>query len=165
MPLNAKASKGARRAMERADVIVRVIDVTRSFNSKPDEAEILAANKIDLLTSGLPSPGRGIPIRGDLLPHRRGNRRLVDAVVVRARGDHPAEAPMLAAINARHQACLQRASSGLQEAEEGLSRKSADPELVAVPLREALDAAGEVVGSTDIEEILGEIFGKFCIGK
>ena len=71
---------------------------------------------------------------------------------------------MLAAINARHQACLQRANLRLREAEEGISGQ-ADPELVAVPLREALDAAGEVVGSTDIEEILGEIFGKFCIGK
>jgi tRNA U34 5-carboxymethylaminomethyl modifying GTPase MnmE/TrmE len=32
-------------------------------------------------------------------------------------------------------------------------------------MREALDAVGEVVGSGDIEEILGEIFSKFCIGK
>jgi tRNA modification GTPase len=153
----------ARRAMERADVILRVIDVTRSpqFEAKP--AEIVAANKIDLLEkrSAVPWPRNSIAIS---CLTGEGVDRLVDAVVVRARGDHPAEAPMLAAINARHQACLQRANLRLQEAEEGLSRQ-ADPELVAVPLREALDAAGEVVGSTDIEEILGEIFGKFCIGK
>lgn len=71
---------------------------------------------------------------------------------------------MLAAINARHQACLQRARACLQEAEEELRRKT-DPELVAMPLREALDAVAEVVGAADIEEILGEIFRTFCVGK
>ena len=54
--------------------------------------------------------------------------------------------------------------SRLEEAEEQL-RQQADPILVAVPLREALEAAGEVVGAADIEEILGEIFSTFCIGK
>ena len=52
--------------------------------------------------------------------------------------------------------------SRLEEAEEQL-RQQADPDLVAVPLREALEAAGEVVGAADIEEILGEIFSTFCI--
>jgi tRNA modification GTPase len=152
-----------RRAMESADVIVRVIDVTQSPDSQPAGEEIIAANKIDLIDK------RG----ADLRPRNsiaiscltgEGIDLLVNAVVARARGNHSAEAPMFAAINARHQACLQRARLRLQEAEEELSSQ-ADPELVAVPLREALDAAGEVVGSADIEEILGEIFSKFCIGK
>ena len=71
---------------------------------------------------------------------------------------------MLAAINARHQACLQRAQSRLSEAAEKL-RAGVDPELIAVPLRETLDAVGEVIGAADAEEILGEIFSTFCIGK
>jgi tRNA modification GTPase len=52
----------------------------------------------------------------------------------------------------------------LHEAAEKL-RAAVDPELVAVPLREALDAVGEVIGAADAEEILGEIFSTFCIGK
>jgi tRNA modification GTPase len=32
-------------------------------------------------------------------------------------------------------------------------------------LREALGAIGEISGVVDTEEILGEIFGSFCIGK
>ena len=74
------------------------------------------------------------------------------------------DTPILAAINARHQACLQRARARLQEAEEKL-RDRVDPELIALPLREALDAVGEIVGAADTEEILGEIFATFCIGK
>jgi tRNA modification GTPase len=36
---------------------------------------------------------------------------------------------------------------------------------VALDLRAALDAVGEVIGGTDTEEILGHIFSRFCIGK
>jgi tRNA U34 5-carboxymethylaminomethyl modifying GTPase MnmE/TrmE len=39
------------------------------------------------------------------------------------------------------------------------------PELVAVELRTALGAVGEVVGEAGTEEILGKIFSSFCIGK
>jgi tRNA U34 5-carboxymethylaminomethyl modifying GTPase MnmE/TrmE len=39
------------------------------------------------------------------------------------------------------------------------------PELVAVELRSALGAVGEVVGEAGTEEILGKIFSSFCIGK
>ena len=39
------------------------------------------------------------------------------------------------------------------------------PEFVAEELRGALQAIGEVVGKVDSEEMLGKIFGTFCIGK
>ena len=40
-----------------------------------------------------------------------------------------------------------------------------EPEFISLPLREALTAIGEVAGHIDAEEILGSIFGQFCIGK
>jgi tRNA modification GTPase len=40
-----------------------------------------------------------------------------------------------------------------------------DPELTSLDLREALTAVGEIAGIVDTEEILGEIFSNFCIGK
>ena len=39
------------------------------------------------------------------------------------------------------------------------------PEFAAVDLRLALEAIGEVAGKVETEELLGEIFGRFCIGK
>ncbi len=68
------------------------------------------------------------------------------------------------AINARHQACLLKASAVLQEANTKLMTGES-PEFIALELRSALSSIGEVIGHTDIEEILGEIFGAFCIGK
>ncbi|MCB1088868.1 MAG: tRNA uridine-5-carboxymethylaminomethyl(34) synthesis GTPase MnmE, partial [Verrucomicrobiae bacterium] len=70
----------------------------------------------------------------------------------------------LVAINARHKRCLARAATDLSAARERLASGDS-PEFAALDLRSALDAIGEVVGKTDVEEILGEIFSRFCIGK
>ena len=68
------------------------------------------------------------------------------------------------AVNARHQSCLRRARGALGEAFRQLEG-GVSPEFVAVDLRLALDAVGEVAGRVETEELLGEIFGQFCIGK
>jgi tRNA modification GTPase len=89
---------------------------------------------------------------------------LADAIEARLTGGTLAWAPDLVAINARHQECLQRARAGLMAADTLLA-SSQPPELVAEELRAALEAVGEVVGQADAEELLGVIFGRFCIGK
>jgi tRNA modification GTPase len=68
------------------------------------------------------------------------------------------------AVSARHQQSLQRAAEML-EAGSGRLQAGESPEFIALELRAALDALGEIVGRTDVEEILGEIFASFCIGK
>jgi tRNA modification GTPase len=70
----------------------------------------------------------------------------------------------LVAINARHQRCLERAVEALNAAKRGLEAGES-PEYVAMDLREALSAVGDVIGAVDPDEILGEIFSQFCIGK
>ena len=62
----------------------------------------------------------------------------------------------------RHQTCLQRMRARLGEAEEDW--RGGSPELTHAAAG-ALEAAGEVVGTADTEEILGKIFSTFCIGK
>ena len=68
------------------------------------------------------------------------------------------------AVNARHQACLQRGQEALERAITSMEARE-EPEFTSLSLREALGAIGEISGVVDTEEILGEIFGNFCIGK
>jgi tRNA modification GTPase len=67
-------------------------------------------------------------------------------------------------INARHQDCLSRSLSFLKAAEAAF-KSQLPPEFVAEELRASLSAAGEVVGRADTEDLLGQIFSTFCIGK
>ncbi len=77
---------------------------------------------------------------------------------------HLASGQSLAAINSRHQALLESARASLESAAE-LVQANEPPELAAIELRAALDFLGRIVGNADTEDILGEIFSRFCIGK
>lgn len=63
----------------------------------------------------------------------------------------------------------QRHRRGLENAVAALTRMLANPglaaELQAEELRIAADALGRIMGKIDVEDILGQIFGRFCIGK
>ncbi len=76
----------------------------------------------------------------------------------------PIESASLIAINSRHQFCLGKALQSVEKAKTNLEAGES-PEFIAMDLRDALGSVGEVIGKTDIEEILGEIFSTFCIGK
>ncbi|VAV82355.1 tRNA-5-carboxymethylaminomethyl-2-thiouridine(34)synthesis protein MnmE [hydrothermal vent metagenome] len=64
----------------------------------------------------------------------------------------------------REKDALTRALSSLEQSEEAAAAKVAR-ECLALELRGALDALGEVVGETTSEDILNRIFSSFCIGK
>ena len=67
-------------------------------------------------------------------------------------------------INSRHQNALERARTAALQAADAL-RADVTLELVALDLRIAVNAVGEVVGKTTTEDLLDTIFSQFCIGK
>ena len=64
----------------------------------------------------------------------------------------------------RHKTALRNAKESLQYAMES-AKGAMPPELIAVDLRGGLKSLGEIIGETASEEILNQIFSKFCIGK
>ena len=67
--------------------------------------------------------------------------------------------------NIRHYEALVRASTALGRVRDGLQVATLPPDLIAQDLREALYHLGEIVGEISTEEVLGNIFRNFCIGK
>ena len=67
-------------------------------------------------------------------------------------------------INSRHQEALNRARAATQRSLDALGA-DATLELVAMDLRIAVNAVGEIVGKTATEDLLDSIFSQFCIGK
>lgn len=66
--------------------------------------------------------------------------------------------------NARHAQALRSSAESLREVEKGLGQLL-PTDLVAEDLRAALRTLGTITGEISTDEVLGEIFGKFCIGK
>jgi len=66
--------------------------------------------------------------------------------------------------NARHYHSIISTLTALNEASKGL-KDNIPTDLIATDIRSALHHLGEITGEVTNEDILGNIFGKFCIGK
>jgi tRNA modification GTPase len=150
------------RAMESADLVLHIFDASATNLPSPlNDREILVANKCDLLPVGSKKHTEAIAVSSLT---GEGFDALLDAMTNAKGSKHPGTGDSLTAINARHKTLLESAAVSLRAASE-LVQTSAPPELAAVELRSSLDALGRIVGATDTEDILGEIFNRFCIGK
>ena len=67
--------------------------------------------------------------------------------------------------NIRHYEALSRAATALGRVRDGLKVATLPPDLIAQDLRESLYHLGEIVGEISTDEVLGNIFRKFCVGK
>jgi tRNA modification GTPase len=156
--------------LERADLILEVIDASQpaasasrlTLRPASQHRHLLILNKADLtLHPDWQASPRAIPVS---CQNRTGLPELRDAIrsIVLQGGslsfDHPV------AINTRHKSCFERVETHITAALAALQTQAA-PEFIALDLREALQALGDVIGHTDIEQILDVIFSSFCIGK
>ena len=66
--------------------------------------------------------------------------------------------------NARHFEALTSANIALKKVKSGLE-SGISGDLLAMDIRQALHSLGSITGEVDVEELLGNIFGRFCIGK
>ena len=96
---------------------------------------------------------------------RRGMDALQKALVEAAFSGRTAEIDASETVtNARHFEALRHAKRSLVLALESLDQEQSS-EFVAVDLRKSLDSLGEITGEVTTDEILNNIFSKFCIGK
>ena len=160
-------TEGVRRTHQeigQADLILHVVDgsMPRADLELIDrQRSVLLLNKSDLGSHPDWRTTEGIRFS---CKERFGLEDLNNAIWDRVMGGTTKLDDVRVAINARHQACLQNANASLDAARNSLE-EGRSPEFIAIELRGALDAVGEVVGRVDTEDLLGKIFSEFCIGK
>lgn len=153
--------------LKNADLVIEVVDGSEPDRRVEEREEsdsvprVLVLNKCDLPRHASWATAKTVEIS---CLERSGIEALVENMQEKLAFGARSWGREAVAVNARHQACLRRALECLHAGREQLSA-GAEPELAAVDLRLALDAIGEVAGKVDVEELLGEIFGRFCIGK
>lgn len=159
------------REIERADVILRLVDASAATPDSapeaidarlPRDAEcITIANKIDL--AGLEA-GRieeeGGQIRLQISARHGTGIDLVRAELLRIAGWHAHGEDVILARE-RHLHALRAALAHVESA----AAQSAALELFAEELRLAQESLGEITGEFSADDLLGVIFSRFCIGK
>jgi tRNA modification GTPase len=159
----------ARAALGIADLVIVVLDRSRLLNDDDrelleatrDRRRVIAGNKCDLAPAWEHEPA------GDALALSartgEGLDALRRAIVSALCGREPSRDPP-AITNARHVDLLTRAAAALRRAS-AAAREGVPEECVAADLSEARLLLEEVTGARTPDDILREIFGKFCIGK
>jgi tRNA modification GTPase len=161
--------EGIRRAMAHAraaDLVLWVTDAAAADRPEPPAglagegaALIRALNKVDLPAGAHAAADRGVfpisTLTGTGLPE-------LTAAIARlaAAGAGPSEAPVI--TQARHRQLLEACVASL---EGYLAGAPEELELRAEDLRRATTQLGRITGRVDVEDVLGAIFERFCIGK
>lgn len=167
-------------ALEHADMILHIFDVTETdrhdflreyewvMDRNPEAMRIVVGNKIDAIPASDEEVRQAYGHDVNLFflsAHRRADVDVLKAAmeqIVLEREEAPGDAVV---SNARHVAALDKAHDALGEVVTGI-RSGQSGDLVAFNLRYAIRYLGEITGEVDIDrDILGTIFGKFCIGK
>ena len=148
--------------IERADLVLHVIDGSEpnkeSLDITADVSILTIASKLDLISE--PPPGISIAFSSKT---ETGLGTLVDLCRKKLGGNFQ-DGSGLVLTRKRQVVAVRRSADAIEDVLKGL-KEQLPTELVAVDLQEALDALGELVGASSIEDVLDHLFSEFCIGK
>ena len=171
--IEAEGVRRARQALESADIVLLIIDVSNDAGSEQylrkelpaGVTTIVVGNKIDLL-----------PEKSFRLIQEQGDAQQVWISTITGQGMDGLRSRIREAVGAtdqvegsfsarqRHIDALKRAGSHLAAGGQAMETSQAG-ELLAEELRLAQQALGEITGEMLPDDLLGEIFSSFCIGK
>ena len=164
------------RAMADADAILLVVDASQPPEEEDERLRerlaamscILVMNKCDLASVWSPEqkqayagdwPSMGVSaLTGEHIDLLR------KAILEHLFGDSTAQRDGILVTNLRHCHCLEAARDHLARASAAL-RQGLSEEFALVDLHAGLRSLGAITGETSVEDILGEIFSRFCVGK
>jgi len=153
-----------RDAAAQADLVLLVVDAGNPVDAKlvPGKHDVVVENKIDLhgLAPGINRDAGTLRVRVSARTGR--GLELLRSVLLEAAGRTEPEQEGVYMARARHIEALTIATDQISRALEiGPSR----PDLFAEELRYAQESLGGITGGPTPDELLGEIFSRFCIGK
>lgn len=175
--------KRTEQAIENADLLVHVVDISQRTDDFFTELEkyaggkfkqktIKVLNKIDILDEEMVEEitkdinellGDGASVQAISCKEKKHIQDLKHVIVDKTMQHNVSYTPYLIS-NLRHFNILESTKEKLTLARESLLT-GMDNGVIIVDVRDALDTLGELTGKTSSMDILNNIFGSFCIGK
>lgn len=170
----------SRVVLSQARLILLVIDASRDLDQETidllwetwkrprllllNKCDIASPNMLRLVKSRLESDAAA----DDIIPLSartgEGIPRLRMAILRKAGAEPLPEAELPLVSNLRHQQALLRAQESLGAAIEAVEN-GLPADIAGIDIEEACSALGEISGRTVSEQVLNEIFSRFCLGK
>ena len=165
-----KASQIARDS----DIVIAIFDITRDFNEEDerileiikDRNAIIVLNKIDLNQEKNMEKIKKVnkPIIKLSTKTREGIEELYSQISEIYHLNEIANNGEIIVSNNRHKKIIQNAIKNLEEAKSTILVKM-PIDIISGTLREILEELGKITGETVTEDVINEIFSKFCLGK
>lgn len=167
-PIEIEGVERSREAVKNSDIVIFINDATEGF-----------ANDLYLLLLELTSDDRIVNVSNkiDLVPNYdlegsisisaltgKGINSLFDTIKKKAIGSQSYSEHTAIVSNLRHFQALEKAEEFLNNVEVSIDNQLTG-EFISVDLRNAELALGEIIGKVTTDDILNNIFEKFCIGK
>ena len=165
----------SRAAIADANISLLVLDASepltdddiKLMDQVPGERRIIVFNKIDLmgkLKPGFLEPSEQMEVIPISALTGEGFDHLTREIFARLSGDKGAERDDVMITDARQHAAVKKSLEQLSSARDLMIEGELE-EIVLLKLHGGLQSLGEVTGETLTDDILGQIFSTFCIGK
>jgi tRNA modification GTPase len=158
----------SRDAVKNADLVLYINDVEQDFDQALYE-EIISLNKTKNILTILNKIDKGYSKKNQYdislsALTGEGVNTLLKKMRDHALGNSTFSEKTAIVSNLRHYQCLEKASANLTKAKDSALNKMSG-EFITIDLRNAISSLGEIIGEVTSEDILNNIFTKFCIGK
>ncbi|MDM7273042.1 tRNA uridine-5-carboxymethylaminomethyl(34) synthesis GTPase MnmE [Sulfurihydrogenibium azorense] len=160
----------SKQKIEEADIILFVIDGSQGFTDEDkkiydeikNKIHIIVINKADLITKPLDIFEKSDNIIYTSSVTFQGIKDLEEKII-EILGITETEDEII--INLRHYTLLKQAIEKIEKVIENIDFLIENKEILMLDLQEVLNYLEEIVGYITTEDVLGNIFSKFCIGK
>ena len=156
----------SRQAAQKAAVIIHLQDATAPVDTLSDlddisEKKIIQVyNKVDLLGERREAKGE----ERIFLSAKSGDVEVLKEQLITYAAEQCDMRNAVTISNTRHYEALVRAQEAIRRVQEGLHMQVSG-EFLSMDLQDCLSALGEITGQISSQEVLNNIFSKFCIGK
>lgn len=175
-PVEVIGIKKAKEYINGSDLVLFMVDASESLTSEDykiyesinDKKMILVVNKTDLVEDDfeieVDDSWKQIPSIKISALYGSGISELKDLIAKLTIGEQGFEVGNKIIPNLRHKIALERSLQLSIAAVEEI-HKGTPFELIAIDILEAIETLGEVIGVTVKEDVIDQIFSRFCIGK
>lgn len=166
----------SKESLKNADLVMFIIDSSRPLDEEDFDIlesldpgkSIIVLNKVDLEPAldydKLEKLSKGIRIIQTSMETQKGVDSIIDEIVSMVYTDKVSKSDDVLVTNVRHMNLLQSAAQSIKDGIE-MTRIMEALEFIEIDVNNSYQLLGEIIGETAADDIINEVFARFCLGK